>query len=349
MSTRKFKVGIIGTGGIARSAHIPGWKNLPDVELVGVADVAVDRAQATAKEHGIPHAFADFRDLLRLDLDAVSVCTPNRVHTPAVLAALTAGVHVLCEKPLAVTTEEVRQMGKLADRKKLQLMTAHFHRFTTPSVAIKGWADAGGLGDVYHARVRAMRRGLLPVAPGFIDAKLSGGGPTMDIGVHALDVALWLMDFPKPVRVTGTTKVNFAKGQKIPGMWGEWDRKLYSVEDFAAGFIHFDNGATMTLESAWLGHQPETEDMSCQFFGMNGGVKWPSCEYASVQGRTFVQGTLSNPRPVEKPFWAEIKAFYESVVTHQPSPVPWTETIRVIAILEAIYQSEKLGREIVLK
>ncbi len=349
MKTRKFRVGLIGTGGIARSAHLPAWKNLPEVEIVGVADVMLDRAQAVAREHGIAHAFADYRDLLKLDLDAVDICTPNRVHTPAALAALSLGRHVLCEKPLAVTTKEVRAMGTLADRKKLKLMTAQFQRFTAPAAAIKGWASGGGLGHVYHARVKAMRRALLPVAPGFIDGKLSGGGPCMDIGVHALDVCLWLMGFPQPVRVTGTAKVNFAKGHRIPGAWGEWDRKRFSVEDFAAGFVHFDNGATMTLEAAWLGHQTEAEDMSCQLFGTKAGVKWPSAEYATVQGGVFAQGTITNPRSVEKPFGVEIKAFYESVVNHRPSPVPWTETIKVIGILEAVYASQVRGREIVLK
>lgn len=349
MSTRKFKVGIIGTGSIARSVHVPGWKSLPDVEIVAVADSAVERAQAVAQEHGIARAVADYHDLLKLELDAVDVCAPNRVHMPAVLAALTAGKHVLCEKPLAVTTREVRQMGQLADRRKLKLMTAQFQRFTTASIAAKSWVDAGGLGEVYHARVRAMRRALLPTARGFIDAKLSGGGPCLDIGVHALDLCLWLMGFPKPVRVTGTTKVNFAKGHRIPGMWGEWDRQLFSVEDFAAGFVHFDNGATLTLESAWLGHQPESEDMSCQLYGLNGGLKWPSGEFATVQGRAFVQGTVTGSRTVDKPFSAEIKAFHDAVVDHRPSPVPWTETIKVIAILEAIYESQKRGRELTLK
>ena len=349
MSNRKFRVGIIGVGGIARSAHIPGWKSLPEAEIVAVADSLPGRAQAVAREHGIAQAFDDYRDLLGLDLDAVDICAPNRVHTPAVLAALRTGRHVLCEKPLAVTAREVRAMGRLADRRKLTLMTAQFHRFTAASLAAKSWADAGGLGHVYHARVRAMRRALLPVAPGFIDARLSGGGPCLDIGVHALDVCLWLMGFPRPVRVSGVTKVNFAKGHRIPGAWGEWDRRLFSVEDFAAGFVHFDNGATLMLEAAWLGHQPESEELNCQLYGLNGGLKWPSGEIATVQGRALVQGTVAGARGVDKPFAAEIKAFVEAVVDRKPSPVPWTETVKVIAILEAIYASQRRGREVILK
>ena len=124
---------------------------------------------------------------------------------------------------------------------------------------------------------------------------------------------------------------------------------MLSVEDFAAGFVHFDNGATMTLEAAFLGHQPENEDMSCQVFGINGGVKWPSAEFATVTGGSFAQGTLTAARNVERPHSEEIKAFYECVVNRKPSPVPWTETIRVIAILESLYAAQKLGREVVVK
>ena len=164
-----------------------------------------------------------------------------------------------------------------------------------------------------------------------------------------MDLCMWLMDFPKPVRVSGTHKVNFAKGTKIPNKWGEWDRRRYSVEDFAAGFVHFDNGATLSMEAAWLGHQVEDEDMSCQLFGMEGGLKWPSGEFATVQAGKFAQGTLTNPIKVEHPHSGEIRAFYESVVRKKPSPVPWTETIKVIAILESVYEAQKKGAEVKVK
>jgi predicted dehydrogenase len=149
-------------------------------------------------------------------------------------------------------------------------------------------------------------------------------------------------------------------------MWGEWNRDLFSVEDFAAGFIHFaptpapggvkggregkggNLGATMTLETAWLGHQVENEDMSCQLFGKVGGLKWPTGEFASVQGGVFAQGSLTFPVNVEKPHYAELEAFRDCVVNDTESPVPWRETEKVIAILEAIYLSQREGREVYL-
>ncbi len=334
---------MIGAGGIFRAVHLPSLKTLPEAEIVALADVNLEPTRKLAETVGTTHVFKDYRDLLKLDLDAVLICTPNKVHFPAVMASLHAGKHVFCEKPLATTVREVRQMGELADRKKLKLMTGQHQRFTTAATAIKAWADAGSLGTVYHARVHALRRAWLPCSAGFIDRSLSGGGPCMDIGVHALDLCLWLMGFPQPVSVTGTTKVNFAKTNKIPGMWGEWDRKLFSVEDFAAGFVHFDSGATLVLESSWLGHQAENENMSCQLYGIEGSVHWPSMEFVTVKNRILVQGTLTHPKPEKNPHAAEIRAFLDCVIHNQPSPVPWRETIKTIAILEGVYQSSNQG------
>ncbi len=344
--SKPFRVGIIGAGGIAGGVHVPGWKKLAGVEIVAVADVNESRAKAMAEKEGIPHAFADYHDLLALELDAVDICTPNRVHAPAVIAAANAGKHILCEKPLATTTAEVREMGEAADRAGVKLMTAQHHRFGNSAQAIKRWALAGNVGEVYHARVRAMRRNLLPTSPGFIDINLSGGGPVMDIGIHALDTCLWLMNFPTPTAVVGTTKVNFAKGSEIPGLWGEWDRDLFSVEDFAAAFIQFDTGASMVLEAAWLGHQVANEEFSCEVMGSKGSAIWPSTEFATVQNGTFIQGTLTNSKNIKQPHAEEIRVFHEAVVNDLPSPVPWTETIKAIAILEGIYASQETGQRI---
>lgn len=325
------------------------WKKLPDLEVVAVVDLNLEAARALAAHHGVPHASAELQSLLNLKPDIVDICTPNMAHTPAVLAALHAGCHVLCEKPLAVTSAEVRKMGELADRKRRLLMTAQHQRFTTASLAVKAWAEAGGLGTPYHARVRAMRRAWVPARAGFIQKRLAGGGPCMDIGVHALDACLWIMGFPKPVRVSGSARTIFAQGHSIPGKWGEWDRKLFDVEDVATGFVHFENGATMTLEASWLGHQAEDEDLSFQVFGDRGGIKWPSGEYASVKGRAFTQGTVSAPRTIASGYDEEIRVFHDCVVNRRPSPVPWRETLNVIAILEGVYASQEKKKEIRLR
>jgi predicted dehydrogenase len=345
----KLRIGLIGAGGIARAVHIPGWNAVPNAEIVAVCDVRKEAAEGLAKDFNIPQVFADFRDLVKLDLDAVDICTPNRVHTPAVLAALGSGKHVLCEKPLAVSTREVRAMAAAAKKARRLLMTAQHIRFTDKITALKGFAESGQVGGFYHARVHAVRRNLLPVSPGFIDEKLSGGGPCMDIGVHALDSALHIMGFPKPVRVTGKTAVNFAKGNDIPGAWGEWDRTLFGVEDFASGFVHFENGATMVLEAAWLQHQTEGEDFSFHLFGTKGSVQWPSNMYSSAVNRVLIDGKVVPTAGLKPAHTEEILAFAKAIREKKPSPVPVEQTLIVIAILEGIYQSAKAGREVRIK
>lgn len=341
-------IGLIGAGGIVRGAHLkPGWTTVPDCRLLAVCDVNRATAEALARDFNIPHVFTDYRDLLKLkEIDAVDICTPNRVHTPAVLASFQAGKHVLCEKPLAVTTAEIRKMAAAAKKAKKLLMTAQHQRFGDRAVAIKRVVDTGALGEVYHVRVHATRRNLLPINAGFIDPRLSGGGPCMDIGVHALDLAMWLMDFPNPVRASGTAKVNFAKGDTIPGAWGEWDRQLFGVEDFATGYIHFDNGATMILEASWLQHQHEQEDMSCRLFGKKGSVTWPSGEYQTAVNRALVNSTILPMPGLPPAHTGEIHAFARAIREKTASPVPVDQTIKVIGILEAIMKSSKLGREV---
>jgi predicted dehydrogenase len=347
--TKPLKIGIIGAGGIVRGAHLnPGWTIVPNAEIVAVCDINETAAGKLAADFKIPKVFTDFNELLKMDeIDAVDICTPNKVHTPAVIAALKAGKHVLCEKPLAVTVDEVTAMRTALRKSDRILMTAQHYRFSAPAVAIKAWTETGALGEVYHARVNATRRNWTPTGPGFIDPKLSGGGPCMDIGVHALDTAMWLMNFPKPVRVSGRAHTNFAKGFDIPGAWGEWDRALFGVEDFASGYVHFSNGSTMALEASWLQHQ-EKEDFSATLLGKKSSVRWPSGHMHTVANRTLIDGMIL-PRDGLKPAHTEeILAFARAIREGKPSPVPIEETIYVVAILEAIMKSSQLNQEVVV-
>jgi predicted dehydrogenase len=154
------------------------------------------------------------------------------------------------------------------------------------------------------------------------------------------------MGHPRPLRVSGAASVNFAKGWEIPGMWGEWDRERFSVEDFATGLVHFEGGATLVLETAWLGHQTEKEDLGCQVFGTKGGVKWPGGEFATVTGRTLSQGTLISPWDIRQPHTEVLRAFRDCVAGGTPSPVPWAESLKAIAILEAVYRSWNERKEV---
>jgi predicted dehydrogenase len=346
---KTLKVGLIGTGGIVRGAHLkPGWLAVPDAEIVAACDISEKSVRSLAADFKIPKVFTDFHEMLKLkEIDVVDICTPNKVHTPAVIAALEAGKHVLCEKPLAVSTEEILAMREALRKTDRLLMTAQHHRFSEASVAIKAWVDTGALGEVYHTRVNATRRNWLPTSPGFIDPNLSGGGPCMDIGVHALDTALWLMNFPRPVRVSGRAHTNFAKGFEMPGGWGEWDRVLFGVEDFASGYIHFANGSTMALEASWLQHQ-EKEELNATLQGKKAGIRWPSGHFHTVTNRTLIDGMVLPHAGRQVAHTEEILAFAEAIRNGKPSPVPVEQTIYVIAILEAIMKSSQLNQEVVI-
>lgn len=328
--------------------HANGWLELGEkAEVVAVCDVNEVAAKKLAEKTGAKKIFADFRELAALtEIDAVDICTPNKFHTPAAMSALENGKHVLCEKPLAVSTAEVRQLGELADSKGLLLMTAQHMRYLPMSLSMKKFVDGGALGDPYHSRVLAIRRNCLPVSPGFIDSKLSGGGPCMDIGVHCLDACMWLMGFPDPVRATGVSRTNFAKGHDIHGAWGEWDRERFDVEDWACGFIRFKNGATMSLEACWLNHQEERDLMQNRVYGSKGGMEWPTGKYWSSREGVLFDAQLKEQPGQPEAHASEIRDFHRAVTTGDKSPVPWTQTIKVIAILESIYKSQQTGCEV---
>jgi predicted dehydrogenase len=350
-SDRAFRVGVIGTGFVARGAHLPGWRAVPGAEVTALCDT--DSAALEAARRGAPaaRAFSDYRALLAEDLDAVSVCAPNALHFAAARDALRAGRHVLCEKPLCVSAAETAALGAEADARGLVLMARHQLRFTGAARAARERMRAGDAGFVHHARVRALRRDRIPTTPGLIDREQAGGGAGLDLGVHALDMALWLMDFPRAVRVTGTARTNFGRGRGIAGHWGDWDRARFSVEDFAAGFVHFDNGATLALESAWAGHYEDgDEGLGCVLFGDKGSLHWPSGAFVSqdaARGTVFrreipeIGATPTDPPP-------EFLAFYRACLAGDPSPVPWREARASVGIIEALYRSAREGKEIVI-
>jgi len=351
MASSTLRIGLIGTGGIMRGAHMPGWTSAKDVQISAICDADQGTAERFAKDFGIPanRVFTDYHKLLEIsEIDAVDVATPNLAHPAVVISALHAGKHVLCEKPLAVTTNDVLAMTKASRAAKKLLMTAQHQRWTPRAISLKRYIDTGALGDVYYARIHAIRRNWCPTSPNFIDAAFSGGGPCMDIGVHALDLGLWLMGFPVPARVTGTTRVNFAKGHVIPGAWGEWDRSRFTVEDFASGFIHFANGATMVLEASWLQHQREKEDFSARLYGSKASIHWPSGEFATSAGAALLDGVIEEAPGIGPAHSEEIHAFIKAIRSGAPSPVPVEETLHVIAILEAIVRSSQSGKEVVL-
>ncbi len=343
------KVGVIGVGGIANT-HFPGWKESAHAEVVALADVAPDVLERTGKTQGVTRLYTDPQELIaQKDLDIVDICTPNNYHAPLAIAALGAGKHVICEKPLAPTPAEVRKMIEARDRSGKLLMTAQHFRFQGSARALKAEIETGMLGEVYHARSWMLRRAGAPTRPGFIQKQHSSGGPCIDIGVHILDLTLWMMDFPKPVTVSGVTQDRLAHQ---PGAFSSWagpiPGDLFDVEEFASAFVRFENGATLVLEVSWLLHHKTTgEDMQMWLYGDKAGAHWPSNELLWSNNQTQQQMNMQLVRAAQgEPHAKECMEFAEAIVQGKPSPVPPEQSLVVMTILDGLYQSAAERREV---
>ncbi|MSS72134.1 MAG: Gfo/Idh/MocA family oxidoreductase [Candidatus Latescibacteria bacterium] len=340
------RVGVIGCGGIARGAHMPAYAALKDagVEVVACADVDEGAARRLAEQFSIPHAFADYHQMLKIqEIDAVSVCTPNFLHRDPTVAALRAGKHVLCEKPIARNAREGGQMVAAAKAAKRKLMIDFNNRYTSGAQALKRLADSGTFGHIYYARAQALRRRGVPTWGVFTDKEKQGGGPLIDIGVHILDLTLHLMGFPKPVTVSGRACTEIARQPGVSGIWGAWDTSKYTVEDFAVGLIRFENGATVVLESSFCLNAQEV--FSTSIMGTKGGADLTPLKVYSEAGGVQFDATPQR-LPEVKSHQKLIEAFVRSIQDDAPAPVPGEQALVVTQILDAIYKSSEAGKEV---
>jgi len=346
---RPLRVGIIGSGGIAQSRHIPGYQRLEKVEVRALADVSPEAARQAAERFSVPHMFADYRDLLAMsEIDVVSVCTPNAFHMQQTVDALRAGKHVLVEKPIAVNAVEARKMMRAATRAGKLLMVGYNNRFTSAAQALRRAVEAGALGEVYFAEGIATRRRGIPGWGVFTQKKLSGGGALVDIGVHILDLTLYLMGFPTPVSVSGVAAAKIGprpEMAKALGGW-PWDPKKFDVDDFGAAFVRFRGGASLVLKTSWAGHIGE-EGWNSILWGTDGGCQFsPPAIYRQEYGSVVDVTPAMLPEVVGH--YEEIRLFIEAVRKGLPSPAPAEEALVTQSILDAIYQSSRTGREVKL-
>jgi predicted dehydrogenase len=340
-------------GGIAKT-HMPGWGASPYAEVVAASDISEAFLNPFGTEHKIPTLTTNSADLINdPDIDIIDICTPNNYHAPLAIAALDAGKHVICEKPLAPRPKDIRAMIAARERSGKLLMTAQHFRFRGSSKAMKAELASGTLGDIYHARCWMLRRALAPTRPGFIMKQHSSGGPCIDIGVHILDLTLWFMGNPKPTAVTGVARAELAH---LPGAFSAWGNASippeYDVEDFAAAFVRFENGATLILEVSWLLHHDTAgEDMQMWLYGTRAGSHWPKCEIYETNYATRQQYNRQLKLTTDQlePHAQECVEFAEAVIDGAPSPVPAEQSLQVMTILDGVYRSQRESREVALE
>ena len=357
------RIGIIGCGGIANGKHMPGLRSIENVEMVAFCDIIEEKAQQAAKDYGTEDAkvYTDYKKLLEdKTIDVVHVCTPNRSHSFITVDALEAGKHVMCEKPMAINSEEAKKMLDAAERTGKKLCIGYQNRYRPEMLYLKKEAEDGTFGDIYYAKATALRRRAVPTWGVFLDAENQGGGPLIDIGTHALDLTLWEMNNYEPAMVTGSTFRKLADHENSANAWGPWDPKKFTVEDSAFGFIKMKNGATIYLEASWALNTldvNEAKTILCgdkggaDMLGKDGGLRINGEKYSKTfvtepdlkaGGVAFYDGTTGGD-PAE----LEARAWIAHVLDDSKPLVTKPEQAYVVTqILEAIYRSAETNRPV---
>ena len=353
-ASTKLKIGAIGIGRIWMWAHAEPLLAHPDVEIVAVCDTDVARAEAFAKQHGVKHVFADYRDVLKLkDLDAIDICTPNLYHSEMAVAALKSGRHVFCEKPDAVSPVECQRMVDAAKASGKTLMVMRNNRFNDNAQWLKRYIERGEMGDIYAGRCGWIRRRGTPGKNGwFTDKKLSGGGPLIDLGVHFIDLSMWLMGSPKPVAVSGMTWRKFDRADVLDPVSRQLGLKVpegvYDVEDLAMGTIRFDNDSMLQIEFSWASNVEEEVNFS-ELRGTKAGCTLRGDRELKVFSE--IDGTLCDilprfPKTPLAPHGRMLHHFVDVVKGRMAPIMTPREGLNMMKILGAIYSSAESGREV---
>ncbi|KRG14558.1 Gfo/Idh/MocA family protein [Lederbergia galactosidilytica] len=350
----KVKIGIIGSGGIA-GAHVRAYKQMPDVEIVGVADVIPGKAEEFVHRQELANAqaFESHLELLEMDIDGVSICTPNIAHHQTSVDALQAGKHVLVEKPLAITLEqgiEMVQAGKKAEK----ILTVGFQPRYDPNMQAVKKIVQSELGNVYYIQTGGGRRRGMPGGT-FISKSLAGAGAMADIGCYSLDLALNALDYPKPLSVSAFTSNHFGTD---PLYHPEAER--FEVEDFGVALVRLEGGKVLNFKVSWAMHADSLGPTL--FLGTDAGLKltpagsgpWSGVWDGGIGSITMfhdVQGHHTESIiPVQQHhydiFFEKVRDFVVAIKEDKPAPIPGEEILINQAIIDGILRSSELGKEV---
>ena len=353
---KTYNVGIVGCGGISRWAHYPFYKNDKRVKVVAVCDIIKERAEGFVRDC-YPEAavYTDYRDLVaREDIDCVDICTPNYLHSEIAVAAFAHGKNVFSEKPDAVSPEKAIAMKEAAEKAGKLLMVMRNNRFADASAYMKKYIEAGRMGEIYAGRCAWQRRRGIPGKGGWFTTKAqSGGGPLIDLGVHMIDLAVWLMGNPTPVAVSGNTFCKFANNDVSDSVNSNFgDKKAggtFDVEDLAMGMIRFDNGAVLQIEFSWASNVKE-EHRFVELRGTKAGMLWLDGNtleiYSEDDGQltnTKMAGNLRDDGHVRN-----LRHFYDVLDGKCEPCFKPQQGVDMIKILSAVYESAKTGQEVKL-
>lgn len=370
MKKKKLKIGLIGCGGIANQKHMPALSKLNDrCEIVAFCDIIEERAKKACKEYGARGAkvYTDYTELLKdASIDVVHVLTPNVSHCPITVAAFEAGKHVMCEKPMAATSTDAAQMIDAWKKSGKKFTIGYQNRFRPEVQALHAACEAGELGEIYYGKAHAIRRRAVPTWGVFPNKALQGGGPLIDIGTHALDITLWMMNNYKPVSVTGSV---FYKLGRLPhgpdgNMFGPWDPETYEVEDSAFGMVKMADGSAINIEASWAINMLTSKEASTTLCGtkagaeINSGMSFPVNEliYNTARHGLLTEERLTPAGAIAyfeggqgEPGYEEAKQWLDAIINDTEPLVKPEQAFVVTQILEAIYISHETGKEVILR
>lgn len=349
---KKFRVAFIGCGGIAHT-HAIALERMPDVEIVAGMDIDKDRLKVFGDKFGVTKLYTDWNKMLKeVRPDGVSVCTPNGAHAPASVAASNAGCHVICEKPMAMTPAECEKMLAAAKKAKKKFVIGFQYRYHPNSQFLKRARDAGEFGDIMFVKCQALRRRGIPNWGVFGQKKLQGGGPMIDIGVHVLEMAHYVMGSPKPVAASGNIWTFMGnKPSKVVSAWPNWDHKTYTVEDMAIGQIRFDNGALLQVEASFVAHI-EKDVWNFNLMGTKGGAQWDPPAIFHDRCDTMMNSTpgfLSTDTSFDALFTQKLRNWIDGCTKNTPLEAPGEAGLAIQKMLDGIYRSAAAGKEVTIK
>ncbi len=344
----EIRIGLVGAGSIAENLHLPAYEKAKckGITLAAICDIDIEKAKRAAEKYGVPHYYASVDEMLeKEDIDGVDICTWNAAHVPVCLAAARAGKHIMCEKPAAMTVAELVELKKIVDEKGLVYILAVPGRFAEEAIALKKRVDAGDMGNIYYGKTSYMRQRGEPIG-WFTDKKLSGGGPVLDIGVHAIDGAWYLMGQPRPVRVSAMTYSNACE-TKLTGFWtGAPSDGTHDTEDSGAGVIYFENGAQLFFEASWTINAPDFRD-TVILGSKSGAVRVNPPKIYSEHEGYLTEETMTIPS--SDTGYGEVTHFAECIRNGERNTrYDINKAIEMQSMLDAIYKSAEFGREVII-
>ena len=351
--SKKLGVGIIGCGGIANAKHMPNLLKIDNVEVIGVCDLfQPERAVELIRKFGLKSCsvYENYYELLKnTEIESIHVCTPNESHAPITIDALNAGKNVMCEKPMAMNVEQAQTMADTAKRTGKKLTICANNRFRPDSWYLKEICTQGMLGHIYYAKAHAIRRRGVPTWGNFMNIESQGGGPMIDIGTHALDLALWMMDNYEPQMVLGKTYNYLGKTTSPANPYGNWDAEKYTVEDSGFGMIIMKNGTTINLESSWALNIIDEKTAKVTLCGIKAGADMDNglTINGEMNGRLYEQKIILEPQKI--PFYGtqeifgpelEIRLWVDALLNDKEPVVKPEQMVVVAKIIQALYESD---------